>query len=158
MVVTQICTSSEESKSCALLSNLKTEYENTYVEWHAFRYAQIFYTFNIRSFYHLISSCWFVSYRIPSCFNVIRLPLRSTAISLGVNVTSSCKEQMNMFAIAKQRRTNKILIKLHNLGYLSSHMNKNLILKRLIGYNLQQWGNIYQTIWIIYLECFSFSP
>lgn len=51
--------------------------------------------------YHLISSCWFVSYRIPSCFNVLRLPLRSTAISLGVNVTSSCKEQMIMFAAAK---------------------------------------------------------
>lgn len=99
MVVTQTCTSSEESKSCALLS-LKTEYENTctYVEWHAFRYAKIFYTCNTLYqdpglLYHLISSCWFVSYRIPSCFNVIRLPLRSTAISLGVNVTSSCKEQ-----------------------------------------------------------------
>lgn len=80
--------------------------------------------------YHLISSCWFVSYRIPSCFNVIRLPLRSTAISLGVNVTSSCKEQMNMFAIAKQRRTNKIWINMHNLSYLSLNMNQNLILKR----------------------------
>lgn len=69
------------------------------------KYAQISYMQYQEAglLYHLISSCWFVSYRIPSCFNVLRLPLRSTAISLGVNVTSSCKEQMIMFAVAKWR-------------------------------------------------------
>lgn len=36
----------------------------------------------------------------------------------------------NMFAIAKQRRTNKIWINMHNLSYLSLNMNQNLILKR----------------------------
>lgn len=35
-----------------------------------------------------------------------------------------------MFAIAKQRRTNKIWINMHNLSYLSLNMNQNLILKR----------------------------
>lgn len=38
----------------------------------------------------------------------------------------------NMFAIAKQRRTNKIWINMHNLSYLSLNMNQNLILKRSI--------------------------
>lgn len=36
----------------------------------------------------------------------------------------------NMFAIAKQRRTNKIWINMHKLSYLSLNMNQNLILKR----------------------------
>lgn len=36
----------------------------------------------------------------------------------------------NMFAIAKQRRTNKIWINMHNFSYLSLNMNQNLILKR----------------------------
>lgn len=39
-------------------------------------------------------------------------------------------EKNNMFAIAKQRRTNKIWINMHNLSYLSLNMNQNLILKR----------------------------